>query len=111
MSQDLEKLKAKIKVAYDKINRAKDRRSSANDSIAAVRSELEEAGIPRKALAAALSYCSMDVEAREGFDLAYAVIREALDLPVNDQGSIIDYIAEKKQSEEGVNKAVPALAS
>ena len=50
--------------------------------MAAVRADLAAKGIPIKALNMAMAYMNMDAEKREGFDVAYSIVREAIGLPL-----------------------------
>lgn len=79
---NLSALKAEVKTGVDKIEKLKADRRSINESIGAVRAELEAKGIPKKALDMAMQYMNMDPEKREGFDVAYAVVREAIGLHI-----------------------------
>lgn len=97
--EDLDKLKALIKSNVNKINRAVDRRGAINEEIASAKANLAEKGIPKKCLNMALAYANMDPDDREGFDIAYDLVREAIELPVNAQGSIFDVIKKRKEAE------------
>lgn len=81
---NLAALKEEIAAGVASMEQAKLRRKQANDDIAAVRSTLESKGIPKKALAMALAYQSLDPDDRQGFDVAYDIVREAVGLPVQE---------------------------
>ena len=75
-------VKRDIKDGVQKIERYKQHRKAANEGIAQVKSDLAAKGIPKKALTMAMSYLDMTPEQREGFDVAYVIAREALELPI-----------------------------
>jgi uncharacterized protein (UPF0335 family) len=77
---NLTALKKHIKDGVDKIEKFKEQRSNLNDKISEVRTALAAEGIPKKALDMALSYMNMEPDKREGFDLAYTIVREAIGL-------------------------------
>ena len=81
-SGNLKPLMKKIADAYKKINEAKLERGSANANIADQLTSLEAEGISKKAMRMAMTYVEMDEDQRLGFDIAYAVAREALGQPI-----------------------------
>lgn len=87
---NLTALKAEISEAVSKIESLKADRASVNDDIAAIRSDLAAKGIPKKCLDMAMAYMNMDADKREGFDIAYGIVREAIGLPFDGQGELFD---------------------
>jgi hypothetical protein len=91
MSKDpnnLTNTKREIKSAADAVMRLKDERTDINESIAEKRAKLVTLGIPKAAFDMAMRYLNWDEDKRRGFDTAYAVAREAIGLPFNDQGDL-----------------------
>lgn len=76
-------LKRDVKTGVERIESLKDDRSAINDDIAAIRSDLQAKGIHKTALDMAMKYLNMDPDKREGFDVAYDIVREAIELPVD----------------------------
>lgn len=76
-----EKMK-KIQRTIDSVKQAKAERAEVNAEIAALRASMEEAGIPKAAFDMALRYLEWEPEKRQGFDVAYALVREAGGLPL-----------------------------
>ena len=95
-----DELLSSIRQGVAEIADAKANRTASNEAIGEVRARLETLGIPRKSLAAAMQYMDMDPDKRRGFDVAYALVREALGEPVDNQGDIIAFIDEKAKAEE-----------
>ena len=83
-------LKKDAKDAVDKVTSLKNERSAINDKINAVRSDLEAKGIPKKAFDMAMNYMNMDPEKREGFDIEYEIVREAISLPLEGTGDLFE---------------------
>lgn len=81
---NIEKLHKAIKEGADEVESLKEQRQSINDKIQAVRSNLEAKGIKKESFDMALRYMSWDEDKREGFDIAYGIVREALGAPVKD---------------------------
>ena len=79
---NISKLKKDVKAGVDKIEALKMDRTGINEAIGAIKADLEAKGIPKKALDMAMTYLNMDPDKREGFDIAYDIVREAIDLPV-----------------------------
>jgi hypothetical protein len=82
MGHNLSELKKKIQSSIQRVKSLKDDRAEVNATIAEVRAGMEAAGIPKRAFDMALTYLSWEPEKREGFDLAYAIVREAGGLPL-----------------------------
>lgn len=87
---NLAALKNEVKLGVDQIVKLKEERSAINDKIGEVRSALAAKSIPKKALDMAMSYMNMDPDKREGFDIAYQIVREAINLPIDGQGDLFD---------------------
>lgn len=85
---NLTSLKKEIAEAVGKIEQHKIDRTNSNEEIAAIKSNLAAKGIHKKALDMAMTYMNMDTDKREGFDLAYDIVREAIGLPVSAQGDL-----------------------
>ena len=94
---NLTQLKKDIKKITDGINTQKLKRQEINDQIASYRSKLETMGIHKKAADMAMAYMSWEPEKREGFDIAYAIVREAMGLPVSDD---LFAAADEREQEE-----------
>lgn len=82
IGHNLSELKKKIQTAISSVRAYKSEREETNAAIAEVRSSLKAAGIPKAAFDMALRYLDWEPEKREGFDLAYAIVREAGGLPL-----------------------------
>lgn len=87
---NITKLKQDIQAGVKKIEGHIEDRTSANQAIAAVKADLEAKGVHKKALNMAMTYMNMDPDKREGFDIAYDIVREAIGLPVSAQGDMFD---------------------
>lgn len=106
-------VKDQVAQGVKKIKDAKLQRKKANEQIAAVRSDLETYGIPKKALATAMAYVELNPEDREGFDLAYEIVRETLGYPVNAQGELFtreerDQMREARKKEAAAKEGTDA---
>lgn len=77
-------------------------RSEENAGIAAIREVLAAKGISKKALSAARTYMKLDPDDRQGFDIAYALVRKVGGLPMQDD---LFEAAERKAKEEETNMA------
>lgn len=95
-----EKIK-KIQKAIDNVREKKNERAEVNADIQAIREGLTALGVPKAAFDMALRYLDWEPEKRQGFDVAYALVREAGGLPL--QGDLFHAaasaskdIAEKK---------------
>jgi len=53
-------------------------RQAINSEIQAIRENLESLGIGKKPLAMAIGYSKLNTKQREGFDLAYSILRQAI---------------------------------
>lgn len=84
IDHNLTGLKKEIAEALQQMKDLKLDRADANASMGEIRSRLEAKGIPKKAFAMAQTYLNMDPEDREGFDIAYAICREAGGLPLQE---------------------------
>lgn len=76
-------------------------RTEENAEMAAIREVLAAKGISKKALAAARTYMKLDPADREGFDIAYALVRKVGGLPMQDD---LFAQAERKAKEEDANQ-------
>ena len=96
---NITKLKDDIVKGVDSINELKLERTSINEQIGALRSDLEAKGIKKQALDMAMTYMNWDEDKREGFDIAYTIVREALGAPmVSDQMDMSELLAEAPQT-------------
>ena len=84
IGHNLTGLKKKIADGIQKMGRLKNERADVNAEMAAIREALQAEGIPKKAFAMALQYLNMDPDDRVGFDIAYALCREAGGLPLQE---------------------------
>lgn len=96
IDHNLKKVKDAIREAIGEINQHKEERDDTNAQIQAIREKLKALGIPKKAFDMALSYVNMDPDKREGFDIAYALVREVAGLPLQDD---LFTAAERKANE------------
>lgn len=87
---NLTQLKKDIAQGIFELECLKQERSSCNEEMSAIRETLATKGIPKKALAMAISYKNMDPDKRECFDLAYDIVRESIGLPYKPQGDLFD---------------------
>lgn len=97
---NLTKLKADIADAYCRVGALKLDRESANEAISAIRADLETKGIKKEAFDMAIRYANWDEDKREGFDIAYQLVREAIDMPMNAQGDLFDKKDEDSATDE-----------
>lgn len=74
----------KIANAIANVKSLKNDRADVNAEIQAVRENMNALGIPKKAFDMAMKYMDMDPEDRESFDIAYALVRKAGGLPMQD---------------------------
>jgi len=79
---NLTKLKKDIARAHQQLTDIEAKRSALNSEAEAIRADIEEKGIGRKAFAAARSIFKTEAEKRTGFDEAYLIAREAMGIPV-----------------------------
>lgn len=99
-------LKKKIQSAISSIKELKSERSETNAAIAEVRASMEAAGIPKAAFDMALTYLNWEPEKREGFDLAYAIVREAGGLPIaEDLFAAAERIEGERKEKEAATEA------
>lgn len=84
------KLKEDVIKGVARINAEKDKRTAANQEIAAIKADLEAKGIHKVSLDMAMKYINMDPDKREGFDIAYSLVREAIGMPVVSDQSEMD---------------------
>ena len=99
-----EKMKS-IQSAIQRVRQKKDERAEVNADIAAIRNGLASLGIPKAAFDMALRYLDWEPEKRQGFDVAYALVREAGGLPL--QGDLFAQATALKsdvQKEKGAAK-------
>lgn len=94
---NIEPLKKDVRSAYDRITKLQEERKAINDKIGSVRSDLQAKGIHKTAFDMALKYMNMDPDKREGFDIAYDIVRDALGEPV--QGAL-DLETQPAETEE-----------
>lgn len=83
-THNLTELKKLIADSIKSVTELKKDRADVNAEIAAVRAKLVSQGIPKKAFDMAMNYINMDPDDREGFDVAYALVREAGGLPMQE---------------------------
>lgn len=79
-------IKKQVSEAVENVNQLKKDRSGINADIQAVREKMESLGVKKEAFDMAMRYASWDPDKREGFDIAYDIVREAIGLPFNAQG-------------------------
>ncbi len=77
-------LKKKIADAISSVRELKEERSSINGDIAAVRERMNALGIKKAAFDMAMKYLDWDEDKRQNFDLAYALVREAGGVPMQE---------------------------
>lgn len=105
---NLNKLKASIADAINGVKRLKVERTDINAEIAELRANMETLGIPKKAFDMAMTYMNMDPDKREGFDIAYAIVREAGGLPMSDD---LFAAADRRMTQEEDNKKPEAATA
>ena len=66
----------------EKLKKLSDDRKAINASVQAVREQVESLGVSKAAFDMAMRYSRMDEEQRQGFDMAYAIVRRALGMPI-----------------------------
>lgn len=88
------------------INLKKDR-TAINEQIAAIRANVEAAGVPKKALDHAIRVLDMDPQDRERFDEGYAIARDAVGLGMS--RSLFDMLDERLDAETKPNGKEPAV--
>lgn len=105
-----EKLK-KIQETIGKVRDKKAERQEINADILALREAMTAIGIPKAAFDMALRYLDWEPEKRQGFDVAYALVREAGGLPL--QGDLFmaatalaSDVQEKKDAEKPTAKDI-----
>lgn len=79
---NLTKTLDEVKNIVRDVNRHKAERQEINAEIQSLREKATTLGIPKAALDMAMRYMDWEPEKREGFDLAYQLVREACGLPV-----------------------------
>jgi hypothetical protein len=82
VGSNIDKLKEAIVAGVNSIEALKMDRTAVNEKIAAIRADLEAKGIKKTALDMAMRYINMDETQREGFDVAYTIVREAMGQPI-----------------------------
>lgn len=97
IGHNVSKLKEEIRKAISSVNELKKDREDTNAEMQAIREKLNALGIPKKAFDMALAYVNLDPDKREGFDIAYALVREVAGLPLQDD---LFAAAERKANEE-----------
>lgn len=96
----------KIQKAIDNVREKKNERAEVNADIQAIREGLAALGVPKAAFDMALRYLDWEPEKRQGFDVAYALVREAGGLPL--QGDLfMAATAAAKDNEEKKAAAKP----
>lgn len=105
IGHNLSEIKKAVKEALNNVTQLRADRADINDQIAAIRSALEAKGIKKAAFDMAFRYLSWDPEDREGFDIAYAIVREVGGLPMAEDlfskaDEFADRIVEKKEKLE-----------
>ena len=103
---NITKLKDDIVKGVGSINELKLERTSINEQIGALRSDLEAKGIKKQALDMAMTYMNWDEDKREGFDIAYTIVREALGAPLaTDQMDMHDIMADAPKTMSETSEA------
>jgi uncharacterized protein (UPF0335 family) len=85
---DTSKIDKEIVAAQAKIEKIEDERAAMNADKKSIIERLEVRGINKHALKLAFRYAKMDSKQREGFDVAYKVVRRAIGLPL--QGDLFE---------------------
>lgn len=94
---NMTKLEKLIADSLRDLDQQEGNRAEANAEMAATREVLAARGISKKALAAARMYMKLDPDDREGFDIAYALVRKVGGLPMQDD---LFAAAERKAAED-----------
>lgn len=95
---NITELKKDIVAGVQRIQAEKEKRTACNEEIAAVKADLVAKGVHKKALDMAMTYMAMDADKREGFDVAYDIVREAIGMPISAQG---DMFEDKPSNDDG----------
>lgn len=103
LGHNLSETMKKIQKAIGNVNKLKDDRKAINADIQAIREGLEALGIHKVAFDMAMRYLSWEPEKRQGFDLAYSLVREAGGLPIQ-----ADLFAEAEKTKSDVKAAADA---
>ena len=99
---NMTKLEKLIADSLKSLDQHEANRTEENAEMAAIREVLAAKGISKKALSAARTYMKLDPDDREGFDIAYALVRKVGGLPMQDD---LFAAAERKAKEEEANKS------
>lgn len=91
-----------VRQSVPKIINLKKDRTAINEEIAAIRANVEAAGVPKKALDHAIRVLDMDPQDRERFDEGYAIARDAVGLSMS--RSLFDMLDERLDSETNGGK-------
>ncbi len=75
-------VKTRLKVIVDGINGIDTERRQLNAQAEVFRSQAEEMGINRHALARAIQYAKMTEAQQQGFDFSYSIARDAVGTPI-----------------------------
>lgn len=84
IGHNLTTVKEAIADGLKQVRSLKNERADVNADIQSVREKLNALGISKKAFDMALAYLDMDPDKREGFDIAYALVREVGGLPMQE---------------------------
>lgn len=84
IDHNLTKLKELIRESLKRSNSLEGDREQVNAELMEIRTALAAKGIPKKAYDMARRYIAMDPDDREGFDIAYALVREVGGLPMQE---------------------------
>jgi uncharacterized protein (UPF0335 family) len=108
-SDNMKGIHAAIVTADSEIAEIEQQRKACNDEMAAIKEKLERVGISRHAIMHCRRYMKMDENERRALDTAYAICREALGDPVqNDLLDLIKPIPTKEEKAEARRKAKEA---
>lgn len=105
IGHNLTEIKKKVQFAISSVKDLKAERAETNAGIANIRASMEALGIKKAAFDMAMRYLEWEPEKREGFDLAYAIVREAGGLPMAEDLFAAAERLEKEAAEKAAETA------
>lgn len=90
IGDNIKGLTGDIKTAFENIDALATQRDAINQKVQSVREDLYAKGIPKEAFDLARNYKEWPEDKRRNFDLAFAVCREAVGLPM--QADFLDQL-------------------
>jgi hypothetical protein len=75
-------IEEEVAKGIEKTRKHKNNRQSENDELRAIKAHLETLGIRKEAFVMAIQYLEWDEDKRQGFDLAYSIVRKVGGSPI-----------------------------